>query len=653
MSVAPKYVYTGIWTDWTKDSQVLGSTITVTASASRLLTAFLALYISLSVSYLWLLVVYSIHRARYSITTGKCRAIIRQQHVILKSGLSPTSTSIRLIKLYWAYRFTPSAWRESWLWVSISVISAVGGVTAGLFSSRIIDSSLYVNVLLDSPNCGFFIGNGGDTHSLSSPKVINQYRDHAKLLNQAAKYSRDCYNSTGDNGQCNFFSSATIPWETDWEVECPFDSMCIGPAMRLDTGLMNSNSLLGINSPAVDQIGVRKVTTCAPILQKGYAEPEISPVTGNLGVSYYYGSKAGLNVTWLYEEANNTFFYSVAHVSCLKTNNLNYPRELVEELRGRVMPDVTNDVATDRSTGYNGGVWARKSLWLPIRELNNTQGDGTILFISSNSVLFTEPCDDPVFSAHIPRHILDDNTTVVESNVCSIVGSLGDVYLEVTEKMSLTPMQFGTADMIAFVLDRTGRINYMTTGSTPYLAATQRAIRRIQLGLPRNQWQVETQFWHSGTMSLIQHGILQYMIGPDDEALQEYVTASKSPELQALCKRQRVRISQGFANVSSLGLFFTVSLGTVVILLALFLDNIMGWVTRLSKGDGKKHRAWIRDDVLHLQRLAYEQQQSSGPRWISDDNIPLVEYNGFLDPISGSHQNRLSVDSFVAVDGTP
>ncbi|KAI0416096.1 hypothetical protein F5X98DRAFT_388372 [Xylaria grammica] len=637
MSVAPKYVYTGIWTDWTKDSQVLGSTITVTTSASRLLTAFLALYISLSVSYLWLLVVYSIHRARYSITAGKCRAIIRQQHAILKSGLSPTSTSIRLIKLYWAYRFTPSAWRESWLWVSISVISAVGGVTAGLFSSRIIDSSLYINVLLDSPNCGFFIANDSNTNTLSSPKVINQYQDSATMVNQAATYSRDCYNSTSDKGQCSFFSSATIPWETDWEVECPFDSMCIGPAMRLDTGLMNSNSLLGINSPAIDQIGVRKVTTCAPILQKGYAEPGLSSVTGNPGVSYNYGPTPGLNATCLYEEANNTFSYTVL------------------------------------SAAYYGGVWASESSWLPIPELNSTQGDGTIFFISSNSLLFVEPCDDPVFSAHIPQQLVNDNTTMyvgdnpagvlscleqyqvcsVESNVCSIVGSSGDVHLEVTEKMSLTPMQVGTADMIAFVLDRLGHINYVTTKSIPYLAATQRAIRRIQLALPRNQWQVETQFWHSGTMSLIQYGILQYMIGPDDEALQEYVTAPESREQQALCKRQRVHISQGFANVSSLGLFFTVSLGTVVILLALFLDNIMGWVTRLSKGDGKKHRAWIRDDVLHLQRLAYEQQQSSGPRWISDDNIPLVEYNGFLDPISGSHQNRLSVDSFVAVDGTP
>ncbi len=162
-------------------------------------------------------------------------------------------------------------------------------------------------------------------------------------------------------------------------------------------------------------------------------------------------------------------------------------------------------------------------------------------------------------------------------------------------------------------------------------------------------------------MSLIQYGILEYIIGPNDAASQKYVAAPTSPEQQALCKRQRLRISQGFANVSSLGLFFTVSLGTVIVLLALFLDNIMGCITRLSKGDGEKHRAWIQDDVLHLHRLAYGQQQLFGSRWVAaDDDIPLVEGNGFLDPIADPHwtktnntQNRLSIDSLMEIDGIP
>lgn len=241
-------MYTGIWTDWSKDSQVLGSTITVTSSASRLLTAFLALYISLSVSYLWLLVVYNIHRARYRITTGKCRAVVRQQQALLKASLSPTSTNICLIKLYWAYRSTPFAWRQSWLWILISAASAVSGIAVGLFSSQIMDSSLYIDVLVNSSNCG-----------------------------------------------------------------CPFENMCIGPAIRLDAGLLNSNSLLGINSPTADQIELRKVTTCTPILQEGYTELRPAPSPGDQVVAYLYGPILGANATWVVEmeAANITRSYTI------------------------------------------------------------------------------------------------------------------------------------------------------------------------------------------------------------------------------------------------------------------------------------------------------------------------------------------------------
>ncbi|TGJ78401.1 hypothetical protein E0Z10_g10374 [Xylaria hypoxylon] len=630
MSIVPKDVYTGMWTDWSKDSQVLGSTITVTSSSH--IFGFLS----------------------YT-------AFIKLDAASLQGNAVPY---IRLIKLYWAYRFTPFAWQQSWLWISISAISAVSGVAAGLFSSQIIDSSLYINVLIDSSNCGFILADRIDQNVIDNPELIALSQDIITLVDLATTYARDCYNSTSDKSQCNFFSSTAIPWETYWDAECPFGNMCIGPAMRLDTGLLNSNLLLGINSPTIDQIGLRKITTCAPILQEGYTEVEPEPpLPGDQRVAYLYGPTNGLNMTWFIgtNTANSTQSYSLIAES------------------------------------YYSGVWADISSWLPIREFNNTHGDGTIFFLSSNSVVFTEPCDDPVFSAHVPRGVTNSSSTVyVEDNlagvlgcleqdefsyaranvwinnikyqvcsatssVCSVIGGLGDVYLEVIEKMPLTPMQVGTVDMIAFVLNRIGTIGSVAYGNTPNLVASQSVLNGIQLPLPSNQWQLEIQSWHSAAVSSIKYGLLQYMTGPDDAAFQKYVTAPTSAEQKALCKRQRIRISQGFANISSLGLFFTISSGTAIIILALFLDNIMGCVTRISKGDGKKHRAWIQDDVLHLQRLAYEQQQSFGPRWIAtDDNIPLVEGNGFLDPIVDLHgakidntPNRLSVDSLMDDDRIP
>ncbi|KAI0445094.1 hypothetical protein F4803DRAFT_548505 [Xylaria telfairii] len=644
-SIAPRDVYTGMWIDWSKSNQVLGSTITLTSSSSRLLAAFLTLYVSLSVSYLWLLLVYSMHRTRYSITSGKCRAIVRQQQALLKAGLTPTSTGIRLIKLYWAYRFTPFAWQQSWIWIAISALSAVSSIAAGLFSSHIIDSSPYINVLLaNSPNCGLLYLPGILGTQLGEPRrmAIAQYT--STLLDMGIIYARDCYNSSSDKSQCNFFSSSTIPWETEWEAKCPFEDMCIGPAIRLDTGTLNSNSVFGINSPTEDQIEFRKITTCAPIRQKGYTENVVAdPELFSRTVQYFYGPTRGRNATKILDtkSANVTWAYTMTSL-------------------------------------IYGGHSPRFQDWLPINAMNNNQGDGTITFLSSNSVAFRNPCDDPVFAAHAPISLatydgtayLQDNLAGVlgcleqyqmcspASNTCSIVGGIDDV-LQVINKMPLTPIQVSTANVTANALDFFGGMFSVTNATrSPILAATQRLVDGIQLPLPSNQWQIEVQLWHSIVMSMIQYRLLEYTIGPNNEDLQKYVPTPPTPERQALCKRQRVHTSQGFANVSSLGLFLTISLGTVVILLALFLDNIMGCMTRLLKGDGKKHRAWVRDDVLHLQRLAYRQEQVFGPRWIAtgDNIIPLVEGNGFLDPIvdpqelkTDNTQSRLSLDSLIEI----
>ncbi|KAI1743530.1 hypothetical protein F4680DRAFT_347287 [Xylaria scruposa] len=618
MSIASKDVYTGMWTDWSKGNQVLGSTITITSSASTLLTAFLALYVSLAVSYLWLLIAYGIHRARYAVSTGKCRAIIRQQEVILKAGLSPTSTSVRLIKLYWAYRSKTLAWHESWLLIAIAVLCAVSSAAAGIFSSRIIDSSIGINVLLRSPQCGFFNPASVNFFDIDDPAVVAQNRAYQEILSIATTYSRSCYNSTSDNGQCGTFSSATIPWRTDWEANCPFGDMCIGPAMSLDTGFINSNTILGLNSPMKDQIGLRKITTCAPIVQEGFTTQEPAALPGDHFVTYHYGAAARENTTWRtsVEAANTTKSYTIAEQS------------------------------------YYSGAWANISGWIPDPEFNNTHGDGTLFFLSSNNLAFTEPCDDPVFSAHIPSTYLN-STVYLEDNIsgvlgcleqvqwcnptnttCSIVGGLGDVYVQVTEELPLNKMQVAIADMITFIFNRYAGISSKAGHNPPDLVASESLSRNVQLPLPRNQWQIEIQDWHATTLSLIQYGILQWMIGPSDSTLQKYVQPPPTPEQQALCRRQRVHISQGFANVSSFGLFLTVSVGAVVILLAVFLDSMVACTIRLTKGNQECHRAWKLSDVLHLQRLAYSKQCLS--KWVAtEEDIPLVEGNGFLEPLVG------------------
>lgn len=60
-----------------------------------------------------------------------------------------------------------------------------------------------------------------------------------------------------------------------------------------DTGYINSNSDLGINSPPEDQFLYRSVVECAPLKTEGYSENGTSLERNNTGprqvMSYYYG----------------------------------------------------------------------------------------------------------------------------------------------------------------------------------------------------------------------------------------------------------------------------------------------------------------------------------------------------------------------------
>jgi hypothetical protein len=58
----------------------------------------------------------------------------------------------------------------------------------------------------------------------------------------------------------------------DFRAKCPFGSnACLTPAVRFDSGPLNSNDDLGINSPMKHSLSLRRVTTCAPIDAEKYA----------------------------------------------------------------------------------------------------------------------------------------------------------------------------------------------------------------------------------------------------------------------------------------------------------------------------------------------------------------------------------------------
>ncbi len=129
-----------------------------------------------------------------------------------------------------------------------------------------------------------------------------------------------CYNSTNTEN-CGPFATSTINWTTNWDKHCPFDeSMCIGPAMQMDSGAINSNAMLGLNSSPEEQIELRKVSTCAPITQDQYTNTTggtsynelllpLYPLPGEEFVQYWYGS-------YLNTKQINKLYDRAQHIRC-------------------------------------------------------------------------------------------------------------------------------------------------------------------------------------------------------------------------------------------------------------------------------------------------------------------------------------------------
>ena len=134
--------------------------------------------------------------------------------------------------------------------------------------AAILSSTAYTSqgdeVLVSSPHCGLVDSN---SPNLSAElDMLGAYGTES--VSDSASYARSCYSSggTGRTWQvCSTFPAPRLP-TTQINVSCPFGSgTCTVPSIQLDTGLMDSDLLFGMNAPLKNRVKYRRVTSCAPI----------------------------------------------------------------------------------------------------------------------------------------------------------------------------------------------------------------------------------------------------------------------------------------------------------------------------------------------------------------------------------------------------
>lgn len=206
------------------------------------------------------------------------------RQTMLRNSVSPEQTSWLSLRIVWTWRKTKGYRRATLRMMpvfTVAVLSIVCWTLVGLFTSSIWTASGN-EVLARAKMCGHVNLN---TSSVDFARSFTMY--WADRFQSASTYERQCQENSQRVGICGRLPGARIPWILS-DASCPYppeEDLCIRTyttPVKLDTGFVNSNRHLGMNSPPKDSIDYRRVTQCSP-MQANY----LSAARGT--VSFHYG----------------------------------------------------------------------------------------------------------------------------------------------------------------------------------------------------------------------------------------------------------------------------------------------------------------------------------------------------------------------------
>ncbi|KAK5049099.1 hypothetical protein LTR84_005522 [Exophiala bonariae] len=606
-------IYFGYWINWSQ-GKILGATITLSQRSGGILISFIATFMALVGAQLWRIVSFAIHQGRPQ--KGELDGLYYQQQNIFRNTSSPggAAWSFTLQMYYWRGKARHTILRTL-PWALLAVLYLLLSGALATFSSEISVSAGNARRIQGQDSCGYWLTNLTSTEGI---RALTQKTANDTLV--AANYARHCYGTRMSQQQCGTFPVGSIDWISEQNSTCPFDSgMCVygdTAAFNMVSVAIDSHTHLGINAPNENRVQLKKQASCAPLVQ---LLRNVSS-SGESLLNYEYGSTNTGNYTWQYN--THAIMDDIGYTT--KALASYYP------------------VSADDA-------------WVPIPALRRADTDLSIVFIASNSILFQEPCDDPVFSAHIPKKLDDDLayyntdfwavaiTCAEQYQICnpytnSCTQMLGIKQLTTGNALlalNLNPVQKHTADRIIQAAIFTNIYQQVTTRMAGALRASETVAQLEQQPLPANQWQIELGSWFDTGLARLQYGVQEYVTGPSNVAEGSYVfqPAKDGNSIEAdMCVNQLVLDSSDSISFSVLGMALILIVGSLIIVTSFVLDTVVGKIqTKIGRGE-KRKEAWMNDDKLQLQRSVLH---SKGPdSWEDPPAYPTTKRRGLLsDPM--------------------
>ena len=283
--------------------------------------------------------------------------------------------------------------------------------------------------------------------------------------------------------------------------------------------------------------------------------------------------------------------------------------------------------------------------WIPAPELNRTDADVSLFFLAGGDVSYTAAVDDPLFAAHdnftvgnLTIYGSDRDITILgcidQHQFCNLNPKAGNQACTPLTGSNLVSNSFLHRNTLGFSnlqLAITALIYFDITSDSIFdsvlgpssLLASSTLNADIQLPLPNNQWQIEVSNWFNIALAKLQNAITQYASGPPAPMTGSSITPPGNVFEKVLCYSQKVRQSQGHTSFSLLAVVIVLVVGGIIIITAVFIDSLVGFIQRKMRRGIHKATQWSLDEKLQLQRMAYEKGDIG--RWQNcDGKVPIT-----------------------------
>ncbi|GME57641.1 putative cytochrome p450 protein [Neofusicoccum parvum] len=391
-----------------------------------------------------------------------------------------------------------------------------------------------------------------------------------------------------------------------------------------DTGYLDSHKDLGINTPPEDRVLFRRVSTCAPLVTDGYRRSH-NYSDGEEYVQYYYGQE-------LLQSQLQHHDYASLTADEKRNLTIEWPNATLNGAH------FDFDIKVIDSFVINGSMTNDYSGFQPIPALTLQEADLHLLFLSANSIRFSEPVSDPWYAAHrTVANVPVERGANISGTMDAILQDEPLVPLACTvAEQYCNPNQAGGArcprlggtyesEALARGIWSSGRqravyrwIAHVNTLISPTidfvpkalgvgaLTARYKAQGGVQGPLPDDQWQMETEYWHAASMVALQWWVVSIATGPSDAKIMPWLVTVNGTDEGGLCSNLKV-FNSSYLNFSVIGLAAILIVGGVLIVISSVLEPIIAFVQRRCKLDAYSRLEWATNETLQLQRLAHEE----------------------------------------------